>query len=123
MKAEDLLPFDAKTIPWETTVNDWALCLTTEPEGRVWVEHKLIRAVLQADHLNPEDVANIHGTLTYVGAKVAVVVSMPEYEIPEGKVRAIEFTWNPTVMRVGCFGGNIFVFLPRPEFEDCEFED
>jgi hypothetical protein len=117
MKAEDLIPFDPAVVPWATTPSDWALCLVPEPECRVWVEHSLIRAMLEADGLNTDDIANIHGTFTAIGGKVAAAFDRPEHALPPNKVRMIRFAGNMVAMRVGRFGDDLFVFLPRPEFE------
>jgi hypothetical protein len=117
MKAEDLLPFDPAVIPWETTPSDWALCLVPEPECRVWVEHALIRAMLEAEDRDPYNLGYIHSLFTAIGGKVAAALVAQGLELPPGKVRAMRFTGSPVDMRVGRFGTDDFVFLPRPEFE------
>jgi hypothetical protein len=117
MKAEDLIPFDPAVIPWETTPSDWALCLVPEPECRVWVEHRLIRDVLEAEDCDPDNLEYIHGLFTTIGGKVAEALANPSFALPTGKVRAMRFTGSTVDMRVGRFGADYFVFLPRPEFE------
>ena len=114
---ESLLPFDPAILPWKTIPDDWALCIVPEPECRVWVEHALIRAMLEADFMNPDDVANIHGMFTTIGGKVAALLDRPGCVVHDGQVWAIKLEGNPVGMRMGRFGGEAFVFLPRPEFE------
>jgi hypothetical protein len=118
MNPNDLIPFDTTVIPWPTFVSEWALCLTSGPVGRVWIEHKLIHGVLVSKLVNPLDMQNFHDVLISIGGKVADVLShIPPLE--NSQVRAIKFTGIPDCMdmRVGKFGTDIFIFLPKPEFE------
>jgi hypothetical protein len=115
MNADDLIPFDPSIVPWATSVDDWALCITTEPAGRVWVEHALIRAMLAADHLD-DTLTNHHGMLVAIGGKVAAALDRPGYALTDAQAREVSFVGNPVVMHAGRFGGETFVFLPRQEF-------
>jgi hypothetical protein len=117
MQAKDLIPFDPAGVPWTTTPDDWALCLVPTQERRIWIEHHLIRAVLEAQDRDPDSVANIHGVFTTIGDKVAAVINQPDFALSANQVREVQFTGSPVAMRVGRFGGDLFVFMPRPELE------
>lgn len=116
MNAGDLIPFDPAIIPWPTHVSDWALCLTVDPKGRVWVEHELIHALLEAKHLD-HYMININSSLTEIGDNVAKLLERFPALLKDGYVCAIKFANNPVCMRIGLFDGETFVFLPKPEFE------
>jgi hypothetical protein len=118
---QDLGPllFDLDAVPWPTTYPDWSLCLVPGgvPGGpaKVWVECNLTLAVLGegGDRYS----AAFHDAFTAIGGKVAKLLGDRPGVVIEGIVRTIKFTELSVPMRLGRFGGEVFVFLPRPEFE------
>jgi hypothetical protein len=82
----------------------------------VWVELGLIRVVLEASH-RENSIYYIRETLVQIANKIANVVGRLPVPLEDTHVRAVKFTNNPVDMRMGQFGGEIFVFLPKPEFE------
>jgi hypothetical protein len=130
-----MTPADVSEVPFVTAGTDWFNSLVTEPEMVVHVEHRLIIAVMKSNGEQvveepPDDPEQPRGWrwLVNVGAKYSgcgnalalmiagwLVRTKPDRE--PGDIYLVETAATAVSMRVGFFGGKVWLFLPRPEFE------
>jgi hypothetical protein len=107
--------FDPATVPWPTTYSDWALCLVPALETHVWVEHILVARVLPGtERWDPA----YHSAFVAIGARVAALLAQrPGLLVLDKMVLSFQFSEARIDGRISLFGGQVFVFTPKPELE------
>ena len=108
--------FNPDILPWETDPAEWGLCLVPARNLQVWIEQELLREIARSKDLEPS-YDKRHEILVTMGGKVGNFLAEHPEMVMDRKVRALQLTMCPLTMRIGFFGGDVFVFRPRPVFE------
>jgi len=129
-----LTPADTAELPWPTTPGDWYVCLHPDLSRAVYIEHRLIIAILADRGLpviaDPPELPGQpdgarwacnwdHNYAMHANALGVLMFGWLDTDPPrqDGLVHGVGASRLSLDMRAGFFGGRVFIFLPRPELE------
>ncbi len=98
-------------VPFSSDTCDWAIHLDVMREKHVWIEHAAVQSMFG------EPIGSRAYMETFLDMGDRALAWAEKFPLSDGKVYAMHFANHDLDLRIGVIGGQLMLFLPKPEIE------